>query len=367
MRGEVLMLNRNIIIQGDQTLSDWYGQFVTSDAIQIDANGNETTLQGLTVLDNVEFTKMGQNNTEKSAIRFERSNIPDTATEFSSVSNCAFHDSGTMAVFIYFSRNINFSNCDIFFTRQIGVVIDTSTKVNFDSVNVINVYQRGMANSDMADREACVAIGTWHEYVPCYQVSFTNSIVAGCPFAGLIAHGYSCNDTVGSSKSSVVKNVVAHSIHGSGFSIIPDVAIYNDSIKCFQMSHLSAYKNDQAGIGVAYKSDEVRATNIVLVDNQLGIILSLTNDENDKIIKLTDSFIFGEASDLAKDCPDGTTGTTGAECYCPDKFGFMSFYALDHAKDAHIVEKAARPVYNTKALGAWSAKAIITNVQFKNF
>lgn len=45
----------------------------------------------------------------------------------------------------------------------------------------------------------------------------------------------------------------------------------------------------------------------------------------------------------------------------------MSAYALDHAKDAHIVEKAARPVYNTKALGAWNAKAIITNVQFKNF
>lgn len=145
--------------------------------------------------------------------------------------------------------------------------------------------------------------------------------------------------------------------------MIPDVAIYNDSIKCYQMSHIFAYKNDQAGIGCAYKSDEIRASNIVLVDNRLGIILSVTDDTAEKIIKLSDSYIYGEAGgDLAKDCPDGTTGTTGAECYCPDKFGFMSAYALNHAKDAHIVEKAARPVYNTKAFGAWNSKAIITNV-----
>ena len=66
---------------------------MTSDAIQFDSAGTETTLRGLTILDNVEFFKMGQLNTEKAAIRFERSNIPDTATEFSSVTNCAIHDS----------------------------------------------------------------------------------------------------------------------------------------------------------------------------------------------------------------------------------------------------------------------------------
>lgn len=133
-----------------------------------------------------------------------------------------------MAVFIQNSRNINFSKVDIFLTRQIGVLIDISTKVNFDSVNVVNVYQRGMPNADMADKEACVAIGTWNEYTPCYQVSFTNSIVAGCAFAGLIAHGYSCNDPVGESKTTVIKNIVAHSIHGSGVSMIPDSFVASD-------------------------------------------------------------------------------------------------------------------------------------------
>lgn len=33
MRGEVILLNRNILIRGDKTQNDWQAQFVTSDAI----------------------------------------------------------------------------------------------------------------------------------------------------------------------------------------------------------------------------------------------------------------------------------------------------------------------------------------------
>jgi hypothetical protein len=77
MRGEVILLSRNIVIQGDNSNS-WQGQFVTADATQIDATGNSVTLSGLTILDGVELYNMGQHNTEKAALRFQNSSRATT-------------------------------------------------------------------------------------------------------------------------------------------------------------------------------------------------------------------------------------------------------------------------------------------------
>lgn len=62
------------------------------------------------------------------------------------------------------------------------------------------------------DRETCFAMCTYTADSKCSKTSVTNSIVAGCIFAGFLAPGYSCNDTIGDSKSHVFKNNVAHSV-----------------------------------------------------------------------------------------------------------------------------------------------------------
>lgn len=93
-----------------------------------------------------------------------------------------------------------------------------------------------------ADREACFAMCSFTDKVKCTKTSVTNSIVAGCPYAGFIAVGYSCNDPVGESTTNVFKNNVAHSSNGSGFCIFPDIALNQNN--CYQGSHLFAYKND---------------------------------------------------------------------------------------------------------------------------
>ena len=71
MRGEVILLNRNIVIEGDMTSNDWHGQFLTTDTILLDTSGNPVDFKGSTNLKNVEFYKMGQANNEKAAIRFD--------------------------------------------------------------------------------------------------------------------------------------------------------------------------------------------------------------------------------------------------------------------------------------------------------
>ena len=94
----------------------------------------------------------------------------------------------------------------------------------------------------VTDREACFTVCQYTVGTKCKTVSVTNSIVAGCPFAGFLAPGYSCADPIGESQSSVFKNNIAHSVNGTGINLVPDSAL-TDSKKCYQGSHLFAYKN----------------------------------------------------------------------------------------------------------------------------
>lgn len=72
-------------------------------------------------------------------------------------------------------------------------------------------------------------------------------------------------------------------------------------------------------------TNEVRFSNIVSVDNTLGISLNVAGEtDTEKIVLFQDSFVYGETNDLAKDCPDKFFGNTGANCICKDKMGHMS-------------------------------------------
>lgn len=164
---------------------------------------------------------------------------------------------------------------------------------------------------------------------------------------------------MGQSSSHVLKNITAHSVDGSGASVLPDLALFEDQKRCYQFSHIQAYKNVEAGIGTMYSTDELRASNLVLVDNTLGISLSTclwsgANASSPKLIKLSDSSIFGESTSVHDDCPDGPSSATGSTCYCPNKFGFMTFYSeTQRCKDPHITELAKRPVYKTIDFANW--------------
>jgi hypothetical protein len=66
MRGEVILLSRNVRVIGNDSDS-WGGQIVVSD--NLESSGVQR--YGQLVLDNVEIYNCSQRNTFKSAIRFE--------------------------------------------------------------------------------------------------------------------------------------------------------------------------------------------------------------------------------------------------------------------------------------------------------
>lgn len=97
------------------------------------------------------------------------------------------------------------------------------------------------------DKEACVAFCSYFEPNKCFRSKLTNSIAAGCAFAGFVAPGHDCDDE----DSEVFKNNVAHSSERAGAHIYPDPALSSSST-CYKGSYFSAYKNRDGGLVTMY-------------------------------------------------------------------------------------------------------------------
>jgi hypothetical protein len=336
MRGEVILLTRNIKIIGDKTENDYGGQFITADATQLSATGEEKILSGLVILKNVEFKHMGQKNTFRAGLRIQNSKRK-ADIENSHIENVVIHQGMSFGINMDNVENVTLKNCDVVDVYQIGVNVASATNVKLDSVNVYGTKKRSWLTlvDNVSDKECCVAFCSF-DPSKCTKSSIINSRVAGCPFSGFIVPGYGCADKVGESSTNVFKDNIAHSVDGTGATIYQDPAV-SSSETCYQGSHFTAYKIIQAGIATMFSPMEIRMSNMVMIDNQLGVSIQGAGEtDNERKLVFKDSFVYGESTDLPSDCPDGTTGKTGANCYCPDKYGLMSFGSNRKGKDLHI-------------------------------
>lgn len=200
------------------------------------------------------------------------------------------------------------------------------------------------------------------EETKCTTTTVINSIVAGCPYVGFLAPGYGCGDVVGESSTNVFKNNVAHSSENSGAVIFPDPGVPAHKT-CYQGSHFAGYKNAHASIGVLQQTDEARFSNIISIDNDLGITLNVAGETDvEKVVKFTDSHVWGEGTDMAKNCP-----TLTGSCICNERMGHMNSSNIRAKKTPHNPMMSARPVWKPKDYSTWLAKAIVENVHFHQF
>lgn len=137
MRGEVLLLSRNIRIVGED-IESWGCQIVTSDSVEVDAaTGNIVTRTGSSIMDSVEIYNCSQIDTFKAALRFE-----SAVQSHSSVTNSAIHNGLGWGINVKASKNILFKDNVIFGFRPIGVGIDVSHNITFDNNVVGKVEHR---------------------------------------------------------------------------------------------------------------------------------------------------------------------------------------------------------------------------------
>jgi hypothetical protein len=221
MRGEVMLLSRNIKISGED-IESWGAQFVTSDTSEFDlVNDMIINRLGQTLLDNVEFKNCSQIDTQKAAIRFE-----NAQGKWSSVTNSAFHHGYGWGINVKSSANLHFENNNVFFFGPIGVSIGGgANNITFDGNVVAHIQKRTTVEAGDAfqDKEGGFVTCTYFsESEVCSNIKVMNNIVAGAHWTGFTAYAHEC----GSYTSNTFKNNVAHSIAGSsggtGAIIVPD-------------------------------------------------------------------------------------------------------------------------------------------------
>jgi len=137
IRGEVLILTRNIRIVGEDVES-WGCQIVTSDTVEIDVTTMEIKQRtGQMNLHNVEVYNCSQIDTERAAIRFE-----GATTLPSSIINSTFHNGLGWGGRFKNAANLILQNNIWFSFRPVAVAIDSARNITFDSNFVGGTVER---------------------------------------------------------------------------------------------------------------------------------------------------------------------------------------------------------------------------------
>jgi hypothetical protein len=132
MRGEVMMLTRNIKIKGTET-GGWGCQVLTLDFEEAD----KKMRAGRTFMDNVEIFNCSQYGTYKAAIRFEGAKLG-----WSRISNSSLSMGLGIGTNIELSKNIEFIDNDFYTFQRYGLLIQTSENITADGNWVSAIYHR---------------------------------------------------------------------------------------------------------------------------------------------------------------------------------------------------------------------------------
>ena len=180
MRGEVMLLSRNIRIVGNDT-DKWGCQVVTSDFLE----GSGEIRKGRTFLDHVELYNCSQYNTWKAALRFDNANMGS-----SRVSNSSIHQSQGVAVEIKESKNIIIETTNIFVAFKFGINIVTSNNITIDRNWVVGILFRRLAALTSGDPNAGIVMCGEKKGDKCSDVRLTNNVVASVEDTGVDTTGY---------------------------------------------------------------------------------------------------------------------------------------------------------------------------------
>lgn len=299
------------------------------------------------------MTKCSQQNTYHAAIRFESTG--ESGENY--VKNSVVHDSLAWSLFIDASKNILIENSDFIGSKAVGVNLKSITDVTLDNIFVADVTKREWTGGDNTlDKEACVAFCSYWEPNSCFRNQLTNSIAAGCAFAGFVAPGHDCGYA---ESNNVFQNNVAHSGERVGAHIYPDPAASRHS-SCYEGSNFAAYKNRDGGLTTMYKTADLRMSSMTFIDNEKGVCLQTAGEREDIRISMSNVEIYGETDN--EDAPQDQAP------YCPDeKFGLVLFGANRGGKELHPTMMSSLPIHKIKSYAAWGAIIKLNNVNFNNF
>lgn len=294
MRGEVILLSRNIKIQGED-VDGWGGQVLATDIFELDG----TWRKGSLIFDHVQVYNCSQKDAYHSSIRFE-----GAMGGYSRISNSTVHNGLDWGLIIWDSNNVEIVDSVVVGFRAVGMNLDLFRNCTLTGNFIGDVVGRGIEFIDMTiDKEACVAYSSYRSNdsgSASYDITFTDNVAAGCVFAGFVAPGHECDDV----NQVSFRNNVAHSIGGvdSGYGAYVYANPAHKTSQCFETSHFTAYKTRGSCVTSFVSTFDHRAHDFTCIDGELGISFSTGGMERDEVeMSLWDSYFFGESK--SEDCP----------------------------------------------------------------
>jgi hypothetical protein len=141
------------------------------------------------ILDNVEVSNCSQRNTFRAAVRFEAA-----LTGPSKIVGSSVHHSLAWSLYIDNSADIEVTNSSFVMAKAVGVNLHSTIRVHLDGVFVGDVTEREITALDgFLDKRACVAFCSY--FGGECDGSITNSIAAGCSYAGFVVPGHDCDQS----------------------------------------------------------------------------------------------------------------------------------------------------------------------------
>lgn len=205
MRGEVMLMSRNIKIQGNDT-DAWGCQIVTSDFEE----GNLELRVGSTYMTNVEIANCSQYDTYKAALRFEEAKLGESI-----IKNSSLHHGLGLGINVEFSNNISFVGNNMFNFIKYGVNIMTSNDISLDNNWIVGVYHRDVSSKSLKDAQGGVLACAKEQFDKCKNIRMTNNVVSSVQSSGVDTVGYATSGhDCGDYKNIIFKDNVAHSIEG---------------------------------------------------------------------------------------------------------------------------------------------------------
>jgi len=263
VRGEVIMLTRNIKIRGK-----WECTILTSDYIEFDMSQRN----GQTIMDNVEIRDCSQENTHKTALRFQNAHGRE-----SSITNSAIHSGMSWAINVQGASNLKIKGNVIYDFKTFGINVQQGNNIHIEDNIVISVQERRgfNTNNGIPDKWAGIAMCT-NPMSVCPGSVMKNNIVAGATYIGFTALGTTCGQD-----NSRLSNNTAHSIgsvtvgFGHGAIVIGDKSqpAQQEKSACMEISGFNTYKCNFIGLtgGMDQNWEVVKYTKNNAIDSKGGI------------------------------------------------------------------------------------------------
>lgn len=155
MRGEVILLSRNVKVVGENS-NDWGCTIVTADRVEAD----RSLRVGKMILDNVEVYRGGQEDTYKSAIRYEGARM----STVSYVDGSVAWGGNAKPLIVKTSKNITIKNSAFLGGYQVGIYVQTVDNVHIDNVFLGDIKRRFTnVNLQTIDKEGGIAFCSFND------------------------------------------------------------------------------------------------------------------------------------------------------------------------------------------------------------